>query len=194
MSRITLVLGATNIPIEGKVIGVDYGAYVCASKSIPMILACGDFDSVSEQELNIIKASTKNIDILDPIKDMTDFEYALSYTDGYDEVLVLGGLGNRRDHEYVNVQLAKLDSRIILMDEVNRIKKYDAGVHRIPKGNYKYCSFLVISPGIINLSGFKYPLVDREIKVEDTYLTSNEIIDEEGVLDLKSGSVLCIQT
>lgn len=194
MSRVTIVLGKTSLPIVGDVIGVDYGAFVCASMSIPMIVACGDFDSVSDDEFGLIKSKTKCVDILNPIKDMTDFEHALSYTENYDEVLVLGGLGNRRDHEYVNVQLAKMDSRIILMDEVNRIKKYDAGVHRIEKGDYKYCSFLIISPGIISLSGFKYPLFNRSVDVNDIYLTSNEIISSEGILELELGSVLCIQT
>lgn len=194
MKRVTLVLGETSLPIQGDVIGVDRGAYFCASQSIPMILACGDFDSVNHDELQVIKDKVDTIEYLNPIKDITDFEYALSHTHEYDEVLVLGGLGRRRDHEYVNVLLTINDSRIILLDETNRIKKYDAGVHRIYKDDYQYCSFIVLTQGVISLEGFKYPLENRIIYPKDTYLTSNEILDSDGILNLESGSVLCIQT
>lgn len=193
MSRVTIVLGESDIKPEGCVIGVDYGAFVCARDGVEMILACGDFDSVSDGQFHLIESVTR-VDRLNPIKDMTDFEHALTYTKDYDEILVLGGLGNRRDHEYVNIILASKDSRITLMDSINRIKKYDAGVHRIVKGDYQYCSFIVIDEGMITLDRFKYPLVDRKIHVGDTYLTSNEIVGDEGTLTLDRASVLCIQT
>lgn len=193
MSKVTIVLGESDIKPEGCVIGVDYGAYVCARDGVEMILACGDFDSVTDDQFNLIESVTR-VDRLNPIKDLTDFEHALTYTDAYDEILVLGGLGNRRDHEYINIILASKDARITLMDSVNRIKKYDAGVHRIEKGDYQYCSFIVITEGLITLDGFKYPLVDRKIHVGDTYLTSNEILEDVGTLTLDNASVLCIQT
>lgn len=194
MRRVTIVLGETNEIIEGDVIGVDLGAYICASQSIPMILACGDFDSVDETQFALIEKRCDAIYRVNPIKDETDFEYALSFAQEYDEILVLGGLGNRRDHEYVNVMLAMKDSRIILKDSVNCIKKYDAGHHIIHSQGYRYCSFIVIADCEITLKGFSYPLDRRAIKVGDTYLTSNEIIAESGELIIKGGSVLCIRT
>lgn len=194
MRQVTIVLGPFDYPIEGDVIGVDYGAYYCARNNIDMIFACGDFDSVTQEEFKLIESSTPKIDKLNPIKDMTDFEHALTCTQDYDSVLVLGALGNRRDHEYVNVILASKDSRITLVDDVNWIKKYDAGQHRIHKDHYKYCSFIVIEEAQITLEGFKYPLRNRKVYPGDTYLTSNEIINESGILDIKSGSLLCIKT
>jgi thiamine pyrophosphokinase len=40
----------------------------------------------------------------------------------------------------------------------------------------------------------KYPLRDRRITYRDLYTVSNEILSEEGILEVSSGSVLVIQS
>ncbi|QIK70225.1 thiamine diphosphokinase [Erysipelothrix sp. HDW6C] len=194
MSKVTLVLGDFEGAVEGDVIGVDYGALVCINKGLSIKLACGDFDSVTEAEYEQIKDYADETIRLKPEKDDTDFYFAYKQCDTYDEILVVGGLGRRRDHEYTNIITAIMDSRITIVDAQNRIKKYDAGRHSVNKNHYQYFSVMVIEPLTITLEGFKYPLYERSVQFGDTYLTSNEIIGETGIMTLEGGSALIIQS
>ncbi|WP_159648579.1 thiamine diphosphokinase [Erysipelothrix aquatica] len=193
MRTVTLVLGDFEGTVEGDVIGVDYGALVCLNKGIPVMLACGDFDSVSEEDFQRIKNYAETTIRLNPMKDDTDFLFAYKQAGDYDEIIVYGGLGRRRDHEYSNVVTAMLDSRITLYDGQNKIKRYDEGTHHIAKNDYYYLSVVIFEPITITLEGFKYPLDRRDVKFGDTYLTSNEILDDVGVVTLQGGPALIIQ-
>ncbi|MCR5787386.1 MAG: hypothetical protein K6G28_06775, partial [Acholeplasmatales bacterium] len=59
-------------------IGVDRGALNATLSSIPLDLSIGDFDSVNDKELSLIKANSLNLIKLNPIKDLTDTEEALN--------------------------------------------------------------------------------------------------------------------
>lgn len=194
MKTVTLVLNEFHEEIEGDVIGVDYGAYVCAKKNIPMILACGDFDSVTEKEFEVIKQYASKVIRLVPEKDETDFTYAYSLCDEYDSIRVLGGLGGRRDHEYMHIITAIQDPRIQMFDRQNKIYSLSSGNHVIKKDTYKYVSLHIIREGTLSFEGVKYPLYQREVKIGDTYLTSNEILEECAKLTLEDARVLVLQT
>lgn len=194
MKTVTLVLGNFDGTVEGDVIGVDYGAFVCVLKEIPMMLACGDFDSVTQDQFKAVEATATKTISLNPEKDLTDFDYAYRLCANYDRILVVGGLGRRRDHEYLNVMIAMQDSRVEIVDEQNRMRRLDSGIHTIQKDDFKYISFLIITPGFVTLEGFKYPLTKQSIKPNDTFLTSNEIIDTLGTVTLEDAAVLMIQS
>ena len=59
-------------------IGADSGAIVLLEQGIPIHLALGDFDSVSELEYEQIKQHTVNIKEYPSEKDETDLELALN--------------------------------------------------------------------------------------------------------------------
>lgn len=195
MRYVTLILGDFVGDTQGDIIGVDAGALVCINKGLPLDIAVGDFDSVTQDEFEAIeKLATKTIR-LNPIKDDTDFYYAYrELCQDYDRILVYGGLGGRRDHEYMHVHTAMRDSRIILMNEQNKIQRLDCGTHRISKDSFHYISFFALTQATIDLKGFKYSIDSRVITADDTYLTSNEILDSHGIVTLQSGSVLMVQT
>ncbi len=193
MRRVNLVLNDFDAILKGDIIGVDYGALVCLRKGLNMTLACGDFDSIQKTDLAIIKEQTERVDVLDPIKDMTDFTYALTLCDDYDEIHVYGALGKRRDHEYVHLLKVIQDPRLILFDDNNIITSLKPGHYEISK-QMRYFSIIVVEEGVLNLSGFKYPLKDRMIHRYDDYLTSNEILDHVGSVTLHSGQILIIQS
>lgn len=194
MKSVTIVLGDFNGEVEGDVIGVDYGAYICVLKDITMMLACGDFDSVTPDQFKAIESYANETAALNPEKDLTDFDYAYRLCADYERILVVGGLGRRRDHEYLNVMIAMQDSRVEIVDDQNRMQRLDTGTHVINKKDYQYISFLIITPGFITLEGFKYPLTNQPIKPNDTFLTSNEIINSSGTVYLEEAAVLMIQS
>lgn len=193
MTEVSILLGSPSHQPQGDLIGVEMGAYYCATHKLSMMIACGDFDSVTDDQKALIQASTDQFIELDPVKDLTDLEYALSLCSSYDVITVYGGLGRRLDHELVNLFLAYHDPRIILMDKRNKIQCFTQGTTSFQQGDYKYFSVLPLEAAKISLTGFQYPLADQDLKPFDTYLTSNEIIDI-GTLTVHEGKVLVVQS
>jgi thiamine pyrophosphokinase len=174
------------------IVGIDRGALICAKKGLMMDLAVGDFDSVTKEELELIRLHCKEVVMLNAIKDVTDSQAALAYVDDYDEVILCGGLGGRIDHQLINIGLVKKDIRISLWDE-NHLIYVVAGEKIIKKAGYRYLSLFACEPSIIDLIGVKYPLSNQSIDESDLYLISNEITDEEAYIRVK-GKVLIIQS
>lgn len=194
MRTVTLVLGETDLDfVSGDLIGVDGGALYCALHSRIMKIACGDFDSVEEEDIDFIALWSDTVMRLDPIKDETDFTYALGLCQDYDEILVLGGLGGRRDHEYLIVRSAIRDKRIHVMDKQNDIRTYEEGIYTLFK-KHQYISFFPIGDTVISLTGFRYPLEMYSSLGQDDCLTSNEILEDSATLVIHKGKVMLIQS
>lgn len=174
------------------VVGIDRGALICVQKGLNMDVAIGDFDSVSKEELELIRLHSKEIVMLDVIKDETDSQAAMAYVDSFDEVILCGGLGGRIDHQLINIGLVKNDSRLSLWDE-NHLIYSVVGDKIIKKAGYRYLSLFACVPSIVDLSGVKYSLANRSINEDDLYLVSNEITEEEAFLHV-SGKVLIVQS
>ena len=178
-------------------IGVDKGTLALITQGLPVKLAIGDFDSVTEEEMKTIQAYAKEVIALNPIKDDTDSEAALkeALKRGYDEVIFLGATGGRADHAFINMRLAEQHpGRVILLDEQNRMQAYSEGSYRIKKENYAYIGFFTEDTAEISLENFKYPLEHRTISNKDLYNVSNEITGDAGILHVHQGTVLVIQS
>lgn len=193
----TLVLSLANDvkDLQGDIIGVDRGAFILASNNIEMELAIGDFDSVNEDEYLIINKFAHKIIKLSPNKDETDTLAAIEYclTLGYNEFNLIGGIGKRIDHTIANLLLlVKYKIPIYLKDDLCIISVINTSIKITKK--YKYVSVFAVEPSILSLSGFLYNLTDYDLKPFDIIGISNEIKNEEGAIDLKSGRLLIIQT
>lgn len=176
-------------------IGIDRGALVCMNQNIPLCCAVGDFDSVSAQELALLYVYTK-IKKLPAHKNETDSEegIAIALEEGYDEIILYGGLGGRMDHELANIHMMIYrDVPITLMDEHNIICVLKPGVYSAEK-KHKYLSFLALEPSCISETGVEYPLHKQELQPSDIYAISNEIIHTHGNIELHYGKVLMIQS
>jgi len=186
---------AKSIPLfDGDYIGADKGAFICAQKGIMMEMAIGDFDSVSPEETEIIQKWCRHFIRLNPVKDDSDSESAVNhaFSAGYKKVYLVGALGGRMDHAYVNVQLVKKNpGRVVLLDGQNRLEAFLAGEYEFDC-TYPYISFFSQN-AVITLEGFRYPLAKRRITSEDIYTLSNEVTEEKGKLTVHEGVVLVIQ-
>lgn len=196
-TEVTLILShCDDIPEAKEYIGVDKGAYLLAKQNKHMILAMGDFDSVTDEQLDIIKQYAKQVIQLNPIKDDTDSQAAIEYAieQGYTKIHVYGGLGGRYDHMLINFCLAlRYPQCVYLYDKQNYIYALSEGVHEINKQNYQYISFFA-DEAIISLHGMKYNLENRYISNQDTYTSSNEILAKLGSIEIIRGKVLVIQS
>ena len=186
-----------SIPTAEKYIGVDKGALTLARNGKRMLLAIGDFDSVEESDLAYIKEYSDTLIQLNPIKDDTDSEAAVIYAiqKGYQKIHLYGGLGGRLDHAMINLRLvSRFPETVYLHDQNNFIYSLAEGVHSIEKCDYTYISFFTEDEATISLEGFKYPLDKQQLTNKDTYTTSNEILEDSGIVTVHAGKVTVIQS
>ncbi|MCA1053468.1 thiamine diphosphokinase [Rossellomorea aquimaris] len=188
-----------------KWIGVDRGVYTLLESGLEPSAAFGDFDSVSGEEWSLIKERVKTVNTYQPEKDETDLELALNWvlTQIPDSIKIFGATGGRLDHFMGNLQL--LMQRDLLqsgvktevIDVQNHLRVVKAGeytVHENP--SRKYISFVPVtdSVGELTLSGFKYPLNNRNIFRGSTLCISNELIQSTGTFSFTNGILMVVRS
>lgn len=197
MSKVILVANCCDwVPIEkdSTYIGIDKGSLLCLRLQIPMQCAIGDFDSISNDEYQLLSKNTEIIR-LPKEKDMVDSEYALRYAESlhFDEIDIYGVIGSRMDHFLVMYRFLETSPfAFTICDQTNRIYRLDAGVHEICKKS-KYISVFPCKDLKISLKGMKYPLHQACVSNKDCYLTSNEIVDEKAIIEI-SGRIIVMET
>lgn len=198
MSKVVLVAGMSNtVPFleDADYIGIDHGAVSCMQQQIPMLMAVGDFDSITESEHEQLKHYT-NVKKLPAHKNETDSEVAIFHALelGYDEIILYGSLGGRIDHEMANFHLMLYrDLPITLMDEYNIVQVIKPGTYKVKK-QHKYLSFLALEDSCITETGVEYPLQECKLASKDIYSISNEICDEYADVTLHYGKMLMMQS
>lgn len=178
--------------LDSYVIGVDKGALLCLNNNVKMDIAIGDFDSISNSELELLYKETEVIK-LNPIKDETDTSEALEYCNGYDDITILGGImGDRIEHFYANLLLLEKNNKIKIKDNNSLIFTTSNDIN-LKKDVYKYISIFSLEDStILSLEGFKYNLDSYHMKRLDPLGVSNEVIEAEAKIKIASGRVLII--
>jgi len=119
----------------------------------------------------------------------------------------LGALGGRLDHEISNIHLLVHERKKGLQancyDAKNRICILDSEQENeynfFRSRQYgNYVSFLPVTETVkgITLTGFKYPLQDKEISIlkNPSLCVSNEIVEEKAVIRVKEGILICVES
>jgi thiamine pyrophosphokinase len=182
--------------LEGHYIGVDRGALLLAKNEIVMSFAIGDFDSVDQVELEMIRTCTDEIIQLDPIKDVSDTEAALTeaLNRGYEDIVLWGALGGRFDHTLVNLRLAQRHACLRLLDAQNEIYLLSEGRHAIEQDEKHYVSIFALEDSMISLFGFKYPLIQAVMTPDSTLGLSNQLIEKKARIDVHRGKIWVIRS
>ncbi|WP_172355721.1 thiamine diphosphokinase [Pseudolactococcus insecticola] len=187
-------------------VGVDRGAFRLMTAGFPVDLAIGDFDSLTADELGLVKDYAGKWYQAPAEKDDTDLELAvLTATEQVSEIreiIIFGGLGGRFDHEiqifYLPLQarFASLAQKIVLMNETNHISFRGEGTHvltKIPEMTYLAFASLTAVSGFF-ISDAKYPLSKTDFP-KNFSLSSNEFLDNKPVtIGLEKGIVAVIQS
>lgn len=179
------------------IVGVDKGAFLALESNIELDYAVGDFDSLNNEEMKFVVNNVKNIVRLDPVKDVTDTYYAYqAYNKDMEKIVIIGGIqGNRIEHFLANINLLKLDKRIVIQDDHSIISRYDASCKIVFKNDqYRFYSFFSYGNAIITLKGFKFELDNYELFDKDTLCISNELIDSYGTLQVRAGSCILVRS
>lgn len=174
-------------------IGVDEGAYVALKNNVPIDIAIGDFDSIDKDKLSYLESRTKVIK-LSKEKNETDTEAALALSKDATKIIILGGIqGKRIEHFIANLILMSSHPHLEMLDNNSHIYMMDSSFS-IRKNEYKFISFFALRETFISLEGFRYPLNNYYLKSNDPLTISNELQSERGVVTLKGGKVLVIQS
>lgn len=183
------------------VIGVDHGAaWLLGHRVIPDI-AIGDFDSVSDWQMQIIKRQSKRMDIYPKKKNKTDMELAIEYAIGLHpkEVTIYGAIGDRLDHTMANIHLLEklLENGIagVIRDESNEVRIVTSQLKVKKEARFPYVSILPVTEAVeVTLDGFAYDLSHTIIHRGQTIGISNEIREDEATIEVHSGKALMIRS
>lgn len=176
------------------VVGIDKGALYALECGIKLDLALGDFDSISEDQFDLIKNRT-SIKKLNPIKDDTDTFDAVKMLNDYSKITILGGIqGKRIEHFMANINMLKLDNRIEIIDNYSHIFiKNESFI--LKKDQYKYVSFFAVEDVFgLDLIGFKYDLSNQILSSIDSFCISNELTSSTGFVNFRKGKLLVIKS
>ena len=161
----------------------------------------GDFDTVSEEVLNFYEEDV----ILrhPPEKDQTDTELAVetALSLGCEEIDFLGATGTRLDHSLANIfllqRLLKQNVHGVIWNEYNKLylkKSSFCLKKREAKGIFFSLLPLTETVEQVTLMGVKYPVNDRKFYREDTLGISNEIVEEEAIIEFSKGIFIVVES
>ncbi len=176
----------------GIIIAADGGYDNALRLGIMPDLFVGDMDSVTEK-VDIEKV------MLNKEKDFTDTEIAIeeAVLRGYNRIDIYGATGTRLDHTLANIFIMKkylsrnVDVRII--DSHNKMRAI-RGDNAFSGLKGKTVSFIPADTVVsgVTLSGFKYPLSDRDVEIGTTLTVSNIAVSDEVHVSIKSGTLIMI--
>lgn len=187
------------------IIGVDAGAIALLKAGISVDLAIGDFDSITENEWQLLEQEAKEIQKLQTDKDLTDTEAALVYVaeeiKDVQTIKLFGLFGGRVDHMMSNLWLAyqprfhDILDKIVILNKRNTLTFFHPGDHHLDKeDNKKYISFIGMTEiKELSLAGVKYPLNKANYSYPIA-LVSNEFQEHQMTFSFKKGLLAVIQS
>ena len=179
---------------------------ICADGGYDIALGCGirpdmllgDFDSTE-----LSPPEDMDIKEFSPEKDYTDLDLAIKTAAeaGFDELLILGGIGGRLDHTVANLQLLyrydSLFDSLTMMDGLNRCFIVDSkkdGSVTLPYEKDSYLSVFSLSETSrgVTIKGAKYNIDDHTLTRNFPLGVSNEFADANAVISVKDGTLLIV--
>ncbi len=175
------------------IICADSGYKKCIRAGFEPNLIIGDFDSSTKPEV-----SCELIE-LNPRKDYTDTFHCVmeAIARGYNDIVILGGIGSRIDHTYSNILSAVYcfdrNIKCALVDSKNKLM-IASGETVIKTGEYKYFSLFALFEKCEGLSiiGAEYDLDSVTIEPYEQLTQSNEFKSDEVKIIVKSGKIILI--
>ncbi len=186
---------------EDYIICADSGIVHCEKLGLKADLWVGDFDSCDfDTCIKLSCARDVIIDRLNPVKDLSDTEYALDYAakNGYDTLVLIGGIGTRMDHSLSNLYLTEKyfnkNIKLTVINENNVINFVKDSSCLVTKSRYKYVSILPLEDCVVSCNGFCYNLSREKLIRHSTRAISNELSDDTGTITIHDGSAFIIES
>lgn len=188
----------------GVWIGADRGAWYLYQHRVAMMLAVGDFDSLTSAEFEALQEhiTAENIVHVRAEKDETDTELAIMFAQKQSVscIKVFGATGGRLDHLLSNLWLMadpKFDDvveKLEIIDQTNSVTFFKAGQHSVLKHkNSHYLGFMPINDvKNFKIIDAKYPLTLTENKYK--MWSSNEFLNDRVHVTFDTGIIMVTQS
>ncbi len=182
-------------------IAADGGARYCLQFGCMPQVVIGDFDSLSETEVDELVAGGTEVLRHPARKDKTDLELAvdLEIQKEIREILILAALGGRWDQTLANLLLLGLPhfakARIRLLDGNQEITLLRPGAENLIRGRPGDTVSLIALGGDahgVTTSGLEYPLQTDRLPFGATLGVSNTLTAPKATVSLQSGLLICI--
>ncbi|MCD8218227.1 MAG: thiamine diphosphokinase [Clostridiales bacterium] len=187
-----------------SVISADSGLNFCRIADVLPDEIWGDFDSADPDVLRYFREKCpETIHVFPAEKDETDTELALmrAIEAGADRITILGGTGTRLDHVLGNLHLLKMamDAGVecFILDPHNRIRMIQGRTVLRKKEQFgTYVSLIPFTPEVegLTLRGFAYEVEEFTLESGKARGVSNEIREEEAVIEMRKGILLVIES
>ncbi|MCR5755254.1 MAG: thiamine diphosphokinase [Acetatifactor sp.] len=206
-----IIIGAgdftiSEIPVSENdyVIAVDGGLSYCGILNLEPDLIIGDFDSVSDGEMEAINTLREQIPdriiTLPREKDDTDMLAAIKHglNLGYSDFRIYAGMGGRFDHSFANVQcllyLKNHDAVGYLIDGTGMVLVAKNEAIHLRAGLEGLLSVFCLGQKAekVSITGMKYSLENARLTNDFPLGISNEFTGEEAVISVEDGELLCV--
>lgn len=164
----------------------DAGADLCCAAEVVPDALIGDMDSLSEETKSWLQEAGVPEMVYPSEKNYSDTQLAVEalFAQGVDEIIVIGALGGRMDHELANMMLLVTYGRqgksLVFWDDINRMRYIGPGQHQLDRVN-GYVGIVPFSDNGMQLSieGMYYPLKDTAVPFGESRLISNVFAQED---------------
>lgn len=195
------LLGSTNFyknfinDNAGDFYCADGGYKHCKPLEIIPLEIWGDLDSISDVDIKFLEYKNIVIKKFNKDKDFTDGELILNYVyaKGYDEIIIIGGMGGRFSHTLTNLSLIVKYQNTIFLTESEKIFLVKNS-HILENKLGTTISFIPYSSNItsLTLNGFKYPLNCKDIELGSSICMSNIITSNNASITYSNGWLIGI--
>ena len=184
------------------IIVADGGAKLLKKYELKADVLLGDLDSIDEETLCYVKENNIEIKKFPAKKDFTDTALCIDYLleEDYEDLVILGALGTRLDHELANLynlkMLYKLGVSAKIVDDNNEVIYVEKGEFEFEKSDKKYFSLINAGDKVsFTTKGLYYEVEDLEINFNNpSRAVSNEIVKDKAIVKINFGSAFIIQS
>lgn len=185
------------------VIAADKGLVYADKLNCKVNYILGDYDSVDSDLLEKYRKINIELITFPCEKDYTDTHLAIetAIEKGAGEITILGATGSRMDHTISNIENMKMALQLgipcYIVDEYNKI--YISNKKVVIKKEEQFGQYISLIPMTesvtgLTLSGFYYPLKNYNMKQGFSVGISNEIVEENGTIELDNGIIIIFET
>lgn len=176
----------------------DGGLNHCESLEITPDYLIGDFDSVSEQLLQIYKDNDKTKVIFDPDQNKTDLELAIELCHTLDpvEINIVGAIGSRMDHTLGNILCLNRINKGIKAKIINENNEIEL-IQDICELEGEKDDIVSIIPlnlvSGLSYTGLKWGVEDKQVDIGWLGIC-NKLSENKASVKLNSGKLLIIKS
>ncbi len=187
---------------DARIVAVDGGARLALACGLDPQIVIGDMDSLSDRELDDLRARGAQIERYPPAKDETDLELALIHTaqTGADWMRIIGAVGDRFDQTLANLYLLALDvlagRDVRLVSGRQAIWVLHPGAHTLHGTAGETLSLIPLAGDAHNVrtEGLDYPLRGESLKFGPARGVSNVFTGESARVTFDAGLLVVVHT